>query len=806
MTKNMKRRAMAMGMAAVMAVAANGAPNAVEAKVATAKNLKKVTITKTISLGQGYKKTIAVKNAPAKAKIAYTTKNKKVATVSKKGVVTAKKTGKTEIRVKFTYNKKSVVKKCKVTVKKAVKKVTLKKNSVSLKVGSTYDITKKNKVTIAPASAFKTVSYTSSKKSVATVTAKGKVTAKKAGTAKITVKAQDGSGKRAVLTVTVTKKTVPSQKPTETTAPTQGPTQAPTVAPTATTAPTQAPTQAPTAVPTATTAPTQAPTQVPTAVPTETPEQNVKKITASDLDANKAYTLTGTYDKVVISSNVGDNAKITIADGTKINTLTVESGASYAVDVKQAVITNTEVVEPAKVATQSFAAQILAKTPTVTLSANAEVISIKVEADIVIKGTPVKMVQTITIAKKANVAVEAPTKAVVVSKDAAAAAITIAAKVESVQVAAPNTALDVEKAASVDAITVSDTAASTAIKVDGTVTKVDTSADSVKISGTGSIQNTEVKGNNTSVSNDVKTTVKVGEGITGTTVGDKNVAGGTTQETTGGNSGNNSGGSSSGGSSSGGSSSGGSSSGGGSSVTPTPTPSYRWTEAKTYTNDQIKTMEKAPSFKATYKDGKVKIYSIDEKSLKDYFYSDDAKATIKYTVVEMTKDKTETTYSGEALPRKGASVTEKVVTIDEFKCQINLNSSEKTCSVKVGADASKVETVEFVNTYATQSYNKKSKTKVELQVTKGTSTDTYKIDYSELARLYDQQNGTTLNNLKYTKNDKTVENGEAKKDSDTKGTCVIDGIKCEVYVNEDVTAAYVVVSSNAEGITALTLK
>ena len=770
MTKNMKRRAMAMGMAAVMAVAANGAPNAVEAKVATAKNLKKVTITKTISLGQGYKKTIAVKNAPAKAKIAYTTKNKKVATVSKKGVVTAKKTGKTEIRVKFTYNKKSVVKKCKVTVKKAVKKVTLKKNSVSLKVGSTYDITKKNKVTIAPASAFKTVSYTSSKKSVATVTAKGKVTAKKAGTAKITVKAQDGSGKRAVLTVTVTKKTVPSQKPTETTAPTQ------------------------------------APTQVPTAVPTETPEQNVKKITASDLDANKAYTLTGTYDKVVISSNVGDNAKITIADGTKINTLTVESGASYAVDVKQAVITNTEVVEPAKVATQSFAAQILAKTPTVTLSANAEVISIKVEADIVIKGTPVKMVQTITIAKKANVAVEAPTKAVVVSKDAAAAAITIAAKVESVQVAAPNTALDVEKAASVDAITVSDTAASTAIKVDGTVTKVDTSADSVKISGTGSIQNTEVKGNNTSVSNDVKTTVKVGEGITGTTVGDKNVAGGTTQETTGGNSGNNSGGSSSGGSSSGGSSSGGSSSGGGSSVTPTPTPSYRWTEAKTYTNDQIKTMEKAPSFKATYKDGKVKIYSIDEKSLKDYFYSDDAKATIKYTVVEMTKDKTETTYSGEALPRKGASVTEKVVTIDEFKCQINLNSSEKTCSVKVGADASKVETVEFVNTYATQSYNKKSKTKVELQVTKGTSTDTYKIDYSELARLYDQQNGTTLNNLKYTKNDKTVENGEAKKDSDTKGTCVIDGIKCEVYVNEDVTAAYVVVSSNAEGITALTLK
>ena len=76
MNKKMKKRAMAMGMAAVMAVASNGMP----AEAAT--NLKKVTVTSKIKLGVGGKKTITVKKAPKKAKVTYVSKNKKVATVS----------------------------------------------------------------------------------------------------------------------------------------------------------------------------------------------------------------------------------------------------------------------------------------------------------------------------------------------------------------------------------------------------------------------------------------------------------------------------------------------------------------------------------------------------------------------------------------------------------------------------------------------------------------------------------------------------------------------------------------------------
>lgn len=208
MEKTRKKRIMAMGMVAVMAIAAKGVPSAIEAKAEGVKDLKNITITKTISLGQGYKKKIVLANVPAEARITYTSKNQNIATISKKGIVTAKKTGRTVIYVKFTYNKKNVVKRCNVTVKKAVKKVQLQEKVISLREGSSYDITKKNKVTILPANAGKTVSYTSSKKSVAIVTPKGKVIAKKAGTAKITVKAQDGSEKKAVLIVTITKKTI----------------------------------------------------------------------------------------------------------------------------------------------------------------------------------------------------------------------------------------------------------------------------------------------------------------------------------------------------------------------------------------------------------------------------------------------------------------------------------------------------------------------------------------------------------------------------------------------------------------------
>ena len=80
----------------------------------------------------------------------------------------------------------------------AVKKVKLNKTKLTLKVGKTAVL----KATVTPANATnKTVTFSSSKKTVAKVGAKtGKVTAKKKGTAKITAKC---GTKKAVCKVTV---------------------------------------------------------------------------------------------------------------------------------------------------------------------------------------------------------------------------------------------------------------------------------------------------------------------------------------------------------------------------------------------------------------------------------------------------------------------------------------------------------------------------------------------------------------------------------------------------------------------------
>ena len=193
------KKAMAMGMAAVMAVTSVAlCDNTASAAV---KNLKKATVTKSVTVGKGKKVTIKVTKVPTKGvKKKFTSKNKKVATVTKKGVVTGKKVGKTTVVVKLTYKKKSVTKKVKVAVKNPVKKLTLNKKTATINVGATTDVKVKS---VTPKNASKAVTYKTSNKKIAKVTAKGKVTGVAAGTAKITVTAADGSKKKATCAITV---------------------------------------------------------------------------------------------------------------------------------------------------------------------------------------------------------------------------------------------------------------------------------------------------------------------------------------------------------------------------------------------------------------------------------------------------------------------------------------------------------------------------------------------------------------------------------------------------------------------------
>ena len=125
-------------------------------------------------------------------KIKWSSSNKKIATVSSKGKVTAKKKGTATITAKVSG--KSY--KCKVTVKNPYLNATKKK----LEVKKTYTL----KLTGATAK-----KYTSSKKSVATVSSKGKITAVKAGTATITVTDSNKKTYKCVITVT-------NKKPTHT--------------------------------------------------------------------------------------------------------------------------------------------------------------------------------------------------------------------------------------------------------------------------------------------------------------------------------------------------------------------------------------------------------------------------------------------------------------------------------------------------------------------------------------------------------------------------------------------------------------
>ena len=148
--------------------------------------------------------TVAPANASNKS-VKWTTSNKKVAVVSKSGVVTVNKKagGKTVVITAVAADGKGARATYKITVMKdAVKKVTITGKNV-VKAGKKLKL--KAKVA-AGKKANKKLVWSTSNKKFATVNQKGVVTAKKAGKGKkvkITAKATDGSNKKKVFTIKI---------------------------------------------------------------------------------------------------------------------------------------------------------------------------------------------------------------------------------------------------------------------------------------------------------------------------------------------------------------------------------------------------------------------------------------------------------------------------------------------------------------------------------------------------------------------------------------------------------------------------
>ena len=163
--------------------------------VTVVKAPKKVTLKpKTVTLG--VKETLALQpTLPAKTHASFTwsVKNKKIATVSKDGVVKGVKAGSTTVTVK-THNGKQAT----VTVKvlKAPGKVTLDKTSATLDVKQTLQLTAK-----LPSKTASQIKWTTSNAKVATVSDTGLVTGVAKG--KATITATTFNGKKATCAVTV---------------------------------------------------------------------------------------------------------------------------------------------------------------------------------------------------------------------------------------------------------------------------------------------------------------------------------------------------------------------------------------------------------------------------------------------------------------------------------------------------------------------------------------------------------------------------------------------------------------------------
>ena len=201
------------GTAALTATTSSGVSTTVTVTVVAKKiSVTGINITKEVTLNVGQTHTLTPTVLPENANevvtYTYSSNNEKVATVDANGVIHAVGPGSVSITAKTNTNRSAS---CSVTVKQPVKSIKILLNKPNVKKvymakGQTLSI----KAEKNPLTSTDTFSYKTNKKKVAVVSAAGMITAKGKGTAKITVQAS--SGKKATITVVVSKKQVKAKK------------------------------------------------------------------------------------------------------------------------------------------------------------------------------------------------------------------------------------------------------------------------------------------------------------------------------------------------------------------------------------------------------------------------------------------------------------------------------------------------------------------------------------------------------------------------------------------------------------------
>lgn len=206
MSVRIKRMLVTM-LAVMLAMVSVSAPNAYAAPRPTRVTLNRSRVTLNMDKTKSLKLSARVYPLTASQRVTWKSSNKNIATVSSKGQVRVKRTGR--VTIFATARGTNKVAKCVINVVDAAKpsSITLSDNSVSMEVGDKVEI----EATVKPSTASKKLTWKSSRSSVASVSSSGVIRARKVGSCTITVaSAKDRSIKKTVRVQVVKKGTIRS--------------------------------------------------------------------------------------------------------------------------------------------------------------------------------------------------------------------------------------------------------------------------------------------------------------------------------------------------------------------------------------------------------------------------------------------------------------------------------------------------------------------------------------------------------------------------------------------------------------------